>query len=140
MESYAQLKQRHEKEFSKLEGIFFAFSTEQFFRGVKAIGLDPQDYDKQSITMFAMGSYCLTSTYPQLQELVDRHEKEMNLLKNDPDRFVKALVYELQNHEYCYTYEASDALNVFGLTEDSVDTELLTKAIEICEKNFNLHN
>jgi len=140
MESYTQLKKRHEKEFSELKGVFFAFSTEQFFRGIKSIGLDPKDYDKDYLVRFAMGSYCLASTYPQLQELVDKHEKEMNLLKNDPERFVKALVYELQNHEYCYSYETDDSLEVFGLTNETVDPELLARAIEICEKNYDLHN
>ena len=57
-----------------------------------------------------------------------RHEIERKELKKDVKKLFDALVYELNNHEYCITYDVTDALESLGLTKDDVDPVILKKA------------
>ena len=59
---------------------------------------------------------------------MNRQAQERKDLKKDAKIFFDALVYELNNHEYCITYNTTDALESLGLTKDDVDPVLLKKA------------
>ena len=62
------------------------------------------------------------------KDCMNRQAQERKDLKKDAKIFFDALVYELNNHEYCITYNPQDALDALGLTKDDVDPVLLKKA------------
>lgn len=128
METYTEQKARHSKEFSTFEGIFFAFSNEQFKEGMIKLGLAVDDY--ASLVSIGAGGYIIKSKRDEFRALFARQAQERKDLKKDEARLVDALVYELGNHEYCITGNPQDALDVFGFTLETVPQSVLKRAIK----------
>jgi hypothetical protein len=57
------------------------------------------------------------------KEIIDLINKENDLLTK--------LVYQLNNHEYCYTGDVTSALKALGLTIETVDNNILKKAVQL---------
>jgi hypothetical protein len=127
METYTEQKARHSKEFGAFEGIFFAFSNEQLAEGMKKIGLAVDDY--KSIVSIGAGGYMLKSQVQAYRELCARHNQERKDLKKDEKKLIEALIYELGNHEYGYTGDATDAVESLGYTMETIPQKTLNKAI-----------
>lgn len=127
METYTEQKARHSKEFSAFEGIFFAFSNDQFKEGMIKLGLAVDDY--ASLVSIGAGGYILKSKRDEFKALFNRQAQERKDLKKDESRLVDALVYELCNHEYCITGNPQDALDVFGYTLETIPRNVLKRAI-----------
>ena len=128
-QTHAGLKAKHRDEMNGFEGIFFAFSNEQFAEGMVKIGLAADDTSK--IYKLMAGGFILKDRSKAFREMLDRHEEEMKAFRKDQKNLLDALVYELKNHEYCITYDASDALSSLGLELAEVDTVLLKKACKL---------
>jgi hypothetical protein len=126
-EAYQEMENRHHEELNSFDGVFFAFSEKQFNEGMKKIGLDPFDTDK-IYNLGNTGGYILKERSPAYRAMFDRHEQELAERMKDKDFFYKALVYELCNHEYCYTNDHTDALYALGINEEDIDTNVLIKA------------
>lgn len=123
MESYTQMKQRHQKEFNAFP-MKFAFNNEQLAKGMKELGLHYTDTDK----IYAYGDtggFYRRSDSAALHEMLDRHERERQEAMNAEDagdEFIfKMFTSALSNHEYNYTWDASDALESLGLTIEAVE-------------------
>lgn len=127
METYKEQKARHSKEFSAFEGIFFAFSNEQFAEGMKRMGLAVDDY--ASLVSIGAGGYILKSKRDEFKALFNRQSQERKDLKKDEKKLIEALIYELGNHEYGYTGDASDAVESLGYTMETIPQKALNKAI-----------
>lgn len=125
METYQQQKARHHKEFGAFDGIFFAFSNEQMKEGIEKYGVN----ENNKVVNIGAGGFVLKSRLQEFKDLLARQEKERKELKHDRNKFIDALAYELQNHEYCITGNPDDALEVFGLDYSTVDRDILKKAI-----------
>ncbi len=124
--NYQELKQKHEKEFNSFP-IFFAFNKAQFEEGLKKLNTTA---DK--VISAGMGGIIEEDNVDKLRELLDRHNSEMiESLKND-DFLLNALVYELNNHEYCYTHDPTDALGALQLKREDIKPEILKKALHNC--------
>lgn len=132
-QSHAGLKAKQSKEFNAFEGIFFAFSNEQFVEGMQKVGLTVNDTDK--ICSLGAGGYMLKSQREAFRTMIDRQEMERKEFRKDQKNLLDALVYELRNHEYCITYDASDALDALELDRDEVDQALLKKACKMALDN-----
>ncbi len=61
-----------------------------------------------------------------------RHKEERANRLKDEKELIKALAYELNNHEYDYTHDPTDAIESLGLKE--IDQEVLKKAIKLSKK------
>ena len=134
-QTHAGLKAKHSEEMNAFEGIFFAFSTEQFIEGMEKIGL--QKDQTHEIYKLMAGGFILKSRSKAFREMLDRHEAEMKAFRKDQKNLLNALVYELRNHEYCITYDASDALRSLGLERGDVDEALLKKACKLSLEDIN---
>lgn len=128
-QTYAGLKAKHRDEMNAFEGIFFAFSNEQFIEGMEKIGL--QKDQTHEIYKLMAGGFILKNRSKAFKGMMNRHEAEMKAFRKDQKNLLDALVYELKNHEYCITYDVSDALNSLGLDKAGVDTGLLKKACKL---------
>ena len=125
-ETYQALKKRHSDEFNQFDGIFFAFSNDQFIEGMEKIGLKKED--THEICSLGAGGYMLKSKKEAFNAMFDRQAKERKQRKLDEKFLLEALAYELSNHEYCITYDTSDALDALGLRKEDVDPKILKQA------------
>lgn len=128
-ETYQALKARQAKEFNEFEGIFFAFNNDQFKEGMEKIGLTVDDTKK--IFSIGHGGYMLKTQNEAFGSMMQRHEDEKKNRKQDEKFLLEALTYELRNHEYCITYDPSDALDVLGLRKEDIDPKILKEACKL---------
>jgi len=138
MNTYKQLKNKHQKEFSDFP-ILFAFSNEQFENGMKELGLNSNDTDK-IYGLNGTGGYYRRSDADTLHNMFDRHEREMKeAIEADTtgEGFIFDMFdYELANHEYGYTGSITDTLDALGLTiKDINNNPLLVKGLEKARKS-----
>jgi len=133
--THAGLKAKHREEMNAFEGIFFAFSTEQFIEGMEKIGL--QKDQTHEIYQLMAGGFILKSRSKAFREMLDRHEAEMKAFRKDQKNLLDALIYELRNHEYCITYDPADALRDLGLERSEIDEAMLKKACKAALQDVN---
>ena len=126
IESYKELKARHSKEVSDFDGMFWAFSTQQFIEGMEKLGLKKED--THEICSIGAGGFMLKSKKEAFNAMFDRQAKERKQRKQDEKFLLEALAYELRNHEYCITYDPSDALDALGLRKEDVDPKIMKQA------------
>lgn len=122
MNKYLELKQKHEKEFNAFP-MKFAFSDEQFERGMAELGLAPEQTDK--IYKFGnTGGFYRRSDAEALHEMLARHEREREkaiAADTTGDGYIYDMfLYELRNHEYGYTGDAEDTLDALGLDYEEI--------------------
>ena len=133
--TYSALKAKHRDELNQFEGVFFAFSNEQFAEGMEKIGLAKTDTDK--IYQLPGGGFILKTRTKAFGDMFKRHDAEMKAFRKEQKNLFDSLVYELRNHEYCITYDESDALNALGISRDEVDQALLKKACKEALEEVN---
>lgn len=110
---YTELKQKHQKEIADFKGIIFAYTGRQLETGLNILGLTIAD--KYSLVSLGFGGFILKTRLKKYAAMVKLHKIEMDSLFEDPESLLEALVYELENHEYCITFDESDALCALGL-------------------------
>ena len=122
MNKYMELKERQQQEVNALP-LGFAFSEKQFNEMMVGWGLDPEkDLDK--IVSIGYGGFIQKKDRSLMHETFDRHKREMKeAIAADPtgegfifDMFLR----ELENHEYGYTGDMTDALEALGFTAQEV--------------------
>lgn len=129
MESYQELKARQAKELNDFEGIFFAFNDKQFKEGMEKIGYNNNDNLKNKIFSLGAGGYIRKDRSEEFHAMFERHNKEKENRRKEEKFLLESLIYELQNHEYCITYDPSDALDALGYNKEDIDPKILKKAM-----------
>ena len=132
MNKYMELKERQQQEVNALP-LGFAFGEKQFNEMMVGWGLDPEkDLDK--IVSIGYGGFIQKKDPSLMHEPFDRHKREMKeAIAADPtgegfifDMFLR----ELENHEYGYTGDMTDALEALGFTaQEVVDDPRLNRGI-----------
>lgn len=117
METYLQMKERHREELESFP-MMFAFSKEQFAEGMKKLGLEPTDTKK--ICSVGGGGFIRKTDGDALGDLFEKfHAEEAEARKSD-EYLLQMFSYELNNHEYCYTWDVVPTLSSLGLTLEQV--------------------
>lgn len=116
---YTELKKQYQDKLSELSnkvGLFWAFNREQFNEGMKA---NPSATGKY--TSIGMGGYLPSGN---VKDFASGMKTLDNWFKNEKKRVKKeeAIVYELHNHEACYSGDITSALDVLKdlYTEEEV--------------------
>lgn len=123
---YRELKYRCQKRIDDLP-IFFAFDEKQFRAGKRKIGAK---HDKELVRIGSSGFMRKVDSH-LLNEAMDANEKEIAEFLSDDDNLESALIYELANHEYCISYDSSEALDMLDLNaEDERVARILQSAIK----------
>ena len=132
------MRKRHQDEINEIPCIF-AFSNEQFRDGMKKLNLNPDkksDIEKLT-TGFIPGMYIEKANHKRFYDMLTRHTEELQTAiksdtKGNKNGFVfNMFVDELENHEYSYTCDATDAIHACGLTiEDIQKSNILAKALK----------
>lgn len=133
MESYRELRDRHQKEFNELP-LKFAFSDKQVDELMKEWGLDPEK-DTNKLCRIPGGGFIQKKDVDHFCEVLDRHTAEMEAaMKADEDGtgfLYQMFKYELDNHEYGYTGDLEDTLDALDLTwEEVAASPRLAKALK----------
>lgn len=143
MNSYAELRQRQQKEFDAFP-IGFAFSGEQYERQMREWGFEPTDTDKV-VSLGVGGGFIRKTDMEAFHEMTDRHSKEREeALAADTtgEGYIYDMFrYELANHEYGYTYELDDTLYELGLTLEEIKKDKrLRKGLNKALKKYHGSN
>jgi len=120
--NYQGLRKKQEKEFNELP-IFWAFSNEQFERGLKKISAQSHD-----LIALGAGGYMKKADIPALESLLEKHKKETEQAMLDDAFALAAALYELDNHEFGFSRDLQAALDALGV---EVKPDIIKKAVEI---------
>lgn len=135
MNPYLTLKEKHQKEINEFP-FGFCFNDQQYNEMMANWGLTPEDTDK--IYSIGGGGYIRKSDSKAMNEMFDRHEREIAAAReeNKDDYLYHMFNYELANHEYGYTYDATDTLAVLDLTMEEIEAdERMLEAFKRAIKN-----
>jgi hypothetical protein len=123
LETLQQIKIRHYNELSGFDKIFWAFSNAQLAEGMTKLNAEPKD-----LVSIGHGGFVLKSHYQEFKDLLTRHANENKQHRKDKKNLLEALVYELQNHEYCISGDETDALDALGLSLADIPRDIFKKA------------
>lgn len=117
----------------------FAFSDEQFNDMMEKWGLDPADTDK--ILRVFSGSFIRKSDREAYINMIRRHDKLLeDAIAEDTtgEGFIyEALLYELQNHEYLYSYDKETVLEAVGLSlKDLEENKAVSNGFKLAERAY----
>lgn len=138
MNSYQQMKLRHQQEVNAFP-IKFAFSQAQLEKGLRELGLEPTDTDKVIAT--PGGGFIRATDQQAFLDLFARQDRERSeAIASDTDGTgfaYEMFRYELANHEYAYTLDATDTLDALGYEPDDIaSVPALQKAFENAQRDY----
>jgi len=134
---YRELRDRQQEEVNNFP-FFFAFSKEQFEKGMEKFGLKHDETDK--IYRFGnTGGFYLRIDAEKLRTMISKHESELQAaIGNDStgEEFILQMFnYELSDHEYIITNSEQDALNALGLSWEEIEKNpALKHGLELAKK------
>lgn len=144
MDRYMEMQQRHQEEINAFPMVF-AFGQKQFDEAMKKLGLKPDETDKVC-SIYGAGDILLKSDVPAYLDMSKRHRKEMEdaiAADDSGDGFIFDMFdYELGNHEYGYTLDATDALHALSITWARLreDKRLLHGFEKACKNQIDWYN
>lgn len=111
--------------------MFFAFNNEQFAEGMAKFKLNPKKKsDLKKVCRTFGGGIILKEKLEEYHTLFDQlaDEKHTYICESEENAY-DAMLYELQNHEYCITLDPEDALRDLGLRVEEInENKMLKKA------------
>ena len=108
--TYQEYTKQRQDEFNALP-IFWAFSNEQFKKGMESLGLTVDDTDK--IYKMQGGGFYRKSDSPLIKAWIDNDK--LDELMADYEFAKDAIYYEMCNHEYGINWQADwDVMSCFG--------------------------
>lgn len=123
MESYRKMAKRHQDDYNNFP-LMAAFSEKQLQEGLIKLGLNPET-GKKDIVSIGAGCFIRKSDVPAYKDMLHRHAEEMQAAINadtDGTGFIYGMfLHELQNHEFSFTGDVTDALNALGITPDDLE-------------------
>jgi len=126
--NYQELKDKHSKEFSEVP-IFWAFSNEQFDEGLKKHNIIKGD----KIVHIGAGGYIKKTDIHILDSVIAKHKAEKKEFKKQDKELIKAIEYELSNHEYGVTLDPTDTIDCLSL---DMNDERTQKCFKKAKSNF----
>ena len=121
MESYVDMIARHRKEIDALP-ICYAFNKGQLDEAKKKLGDVP-------LATFGYGSVCRKADFGLITAVFDRHEEEMEKLREDCKELEEGFLHEMSNHEFDINWQGTeDVLRCFGMTEDDFKNPQIREA------------
>lgn len=122
---YKAMIAKHQEEVNNFP-MAFAFGKEQFAQAMRKLGLDLSDTDKVC-SFYGVGDIIRKSDVPALKQMIAKHNAEIKQAIADDETgegFIFDMFdYELSNHEYGYTRDASDALAALGASWDDLEND-----------------
>lgn len=133
METYAEMKKRHQEEVNNFKGMFFAFSNDQFKEGLEKVN----HKEGEKVVSIGAGGYIRKDRVEAFKAMLNRHKLAKKDLRRNEKTIVEGLVYELANHEYVITMDPQEAVEALGYTMETIPVKLLERAIKQAWKNYD---
>ena len=130
MNKYAELKEANSKKTNAWGGgkMFFAFSDEQFYEGLKKVGFVKGEHKLVDI---GGGGFVRKDFIDEFREVFGAFSKVIQKHLDDYDFMVDAFDYELGEHEYFITRDVEDTIEALGLCEsDFKERPMLLEALK----------
>lgn len=122
---YQEIKEQRRADTNKLFsdlGVFWAFSNSQFAEGMKKSPLK----EGEKYVSLGAGGYMPKHNAEALQDGMKAIEKTFKAQIKEAKAREEHILYELNNHEICYTGDITETLNALGsdYTADEVNAVL----------------
>lgn len=126
--SYKQYKENRQKDFNKLP-IYWAFGEQQFKELLQKLNLKDTPQDLKKLVNIGCGGLMLKSDLPLLKNHNQTYSSDTLIfwLTHNFKFAYDALFYEMNNHEYYYTYEITDTLQSLGLSFEDIEKNAYLK-------------
>ena len=116
---------------------FFAFSNEQFDRGLAKLGVAETDAEEK-IRSFGSGGFVLATKAKDLMQIVNQSVEEQAQAVADPETGKQfafdMFYYELLNHEFQLTMNSAETLQALGYTwNDLKKNPVLNEALRLAQ-------
>lgn len=118
MSKYSTFKKSKQQKVDEFP-MMFAFSQEQLEEGKARLGVT----DNKELLSIGAGGFIRKSDREEFDNLFIQLDKELAENLNDDEFLYEAFLYELANHEYCYSWDLTDSLAVLGLTVEQVKAD-----------------
>ena len=118
---YLEIKEYYHKQINNFP-VIFAFSKTQFDEKYNT-----PEFKGHKLIKTGVGGYIRKKDKWKWLNLWSRRAQDIAVLKDNEHALLEAIVYELGNHEYGYTYDIEPVTETFGLNESHHD--LLKRAI-----------
>ena len=131
METYKQMKDRHQSEVNALP-LAFAFSDKQYKKQLEAWNITEEEAAAGAIVGIGGGGFIRTSDREKVISTFNRiREEERAAIAADPDGsgYIFEMFYtELLNHEYRYTLDPAETLDELGIDPEELQKNKALKA------------
>lgn len=126
-ETYKQMKERHEKEYSECFNalkplVFYAFGRDQQNDAIAAYTAAGGKMDE--LTSAGAGLFGSHDEIKKLFDICERHDDEIAEALTNREFAKSAFIYEMRNHEYIYSYNDMDVLHALGLDERKLNDDM----------------
>jgi len=128
--SYTKFKKSLETEINAFP-MAFAFSNAQLEEAKEKLG----HIESDPIVNLGAGCLVLKSKAADFYAMFEDHEHRTAEWLKNPENLKNALVYELGNHEFCISYDDSEALESLGLDFESM-TDDQRKTLKEAKKQY----
>ena len=119
METYTQMKDRHQGEVNALP-LAFAFSRDQYRRKLAEWNITEEAARSGAIVGIGHGGFVRAEDHNKVIETFRRIREETDAAiaaDQSGDGFIyQMFLYELNNHEFSYTQDIDETLDALGLT------------------------
>ena len=139
MNMYIMYKREKQQKINNFP-MMFAFSKEQLENGKIKLGVK----DNNELLSIGGGGFIRKIDKEEFNNLIIQLDNELKEKLNNDEFLFQALLYEIANHEYCYSYDLTDSLEVLGLKENDVRADkrmnnILNKAIREYKNNLDIY-
>jgi len=137
--AYEEMKCRHQQEVNDFS-MAFAFSESQFEKGMRKLGLNPED--THLIYRFGdTGGFYLKSDADKLHAMFERHQRERDEAvasdKTGKGYIFQMFRFELESHDYDFTEDLDDTLAAVGLTMEVIEgNKALKRGLDLAIKSI----
>lgn len=134
METYTEMKNRHQEEVNALP-LHFAFSRDRYRDLLEEMGISEEEAKNGAIMGIGGGGFIKASDKDLVIGTFERiHDEEQAAIAADTtgNGFIyQMFLYELINHEYCYTQDLTETLEILNITDaDLENNEALRHGLE----------
>lgn len=126
MSAYTDMRDRQQQAVNDYlnKYAFFAFSDQQFERGLEKLGIPEDEAGKRLFSLGGTGGYMLKERSAGFHDLMSAADLERQQAIEDPDTGAAfaydMFFYELNNHEFCITESTGETLDALGYTREEV--------------------
>ena len=136
METYSQMKSRHQKAVDNLP-MYFASGDRQFNELREKLGFETEEEMLNNVFTLGAGSIILKKDKELVMNTFEQNSKEMEKAMKDDDFLLSAFEYELGNHEYIITYEIDETLDALGITpEEYSNSDRMKRIMKQAKINY----